>query len=96
MKFTTSILISCALIGSGLSAQSGGTVLKGATIYPVASSPIENGVIVMQAGKIAAIGDDKTPIPNGAQVIDCGVSGVSIAFSDQVAPRSVDRYTFCS
>jgi len=46
-------------------------VFKGATIFPVASAPIENGILVVRNGLIEAVGAaDGTPIPSGAQVID--------------------------
>lgn len=41
----------------------------GATIYPIEGAPIQNGVIVVQGGKIIAIGDERTPIPQGAVTI---------------------------
>jgi imidazolonepropionase-like amidohydrolase len=40
----------------------------GATVHPVASVPIENGVIVMRNGLISAVGQDFTP-PEGTMII---------------------------
>lgn len=45
------------------------TVIRGATLLPITSEPIENGIIVLKNGKIAAIGSDVS-IPKGANVID--------------------------
>ncbi len=63
------LLLAAALV-SPLTAQTI-TALKGAKIYPVASSPIENGVIVLQGLKIVALGDADTAIPDGARIVDC-------------------------
>ncbi len=43
--------------------------IKGAKIFTLAGAPIENGVVVIRDGKIAAVGKD-VAIPEGAKVID--------------------------
>ena len=45
------------------------TVFKGATIHPVSGAPIENGVMIVDGGKIVAVGAD-VPIPAGAEIVD--------------------------
>lgn len=56
---------------AGLPAQEKPTAIKGAQIIPIAGEPIANGVLVVQAGKIIAVGPAaSTPIPAGADVID--------------------------
>lgn len=52
-----------------LSGQSTPIVLRGGTIVPVAGAPIQSGTIVLQGGKISAIGAN-VAIPRGAQVVD--------------------------
>jgi imidazolonepropionase-like amidohydrolase len=47
----------------------GSLVLKGATAYPVSGPKVENAVIVVEAGKIAAFGAD-VKIPPGATILD--------------------------
>jgi imidazolonepropionase-like amidohydrolase len=50
---------------------------KGARILTAAGAPIDSGVLVIQKGKILAVGAAKeTPLPEGAEVID--VSGKTI------------------
>ena len=49
------ILFSC-LIPAVLSAQAQPQVFRGARIIPIAGAPIENGVLVVQNGKITAVG----------------------------------------
>ena len=49
-----------------VNAADGPTVLKGARLLSVAGSPIEGGVLVIENGKIAAIGDANTAIPHSA------------------------------
>ena len=43
--------------------------IQNAHIYPVTSAPIPSGVLVIQGGRIVAVGES-LPIPRGAQVID--------------------------
>lgn len=69
----TSMLFLCSLIGLSLSAQDNITVFKNALIYPITGSPIERGVLIVQHGKILAVGGPTTAIPANAQVFD--VSG---------------------
>jgi imidazolonepropionase-like amidohydrolase len=45
------------------------TVLRGAKIYTVTGAPIENGILVIENGRIAAVGKD-VPVPADAKVID--------------------------
>jgi imidazolonepropionase-like amidohydrolase len=57
-------------------AADGPTVFKGARLLTAAGAPIESGILVVENGKIAAIGDASTAIPQGATVID--VAGKTI------------------
>jgi imidazolonepropionase-like amidohydrolase len=59
-----------------VNAADGPTVLKGARLLTVAGAPIEGGVLVIEKGKITAVGDANIAIPQGANVID--VSGKTI------------------
>src|SRR5512146_168919 len=51
-------------------------VLRGGKLLTISHGVIENGVLVMQNGRIAAVGDANTAIPKGARVID--VSGMTV------------------
>ena len=42
----------------------------GATVLTGTDRKIENGVVVVTDGKIAAVGDAQTPVPGGHRVID--------------------------
>ena len=66
------------LIGSlTVAAQDKPIALKGGKLLTVTHGVIENGVIVMQGGKIAALGPaNSANIPSGAQIID--VTGMTI------------------
>ena len=58
------------LLGRGL-AQDKPVVLKGGKLLTITHGVIENGVLVMQGGKIAAVGAaSSVSVPDGAQVID--------------------------
>jgi len=43
--------------------------LKGATILPIASGPIVGGMVLIEDGKITAVGKD-LPLPEGVEVVD--------------------------
>jgi imidazolonepropionase-like amidohydrolase len=67
--------LSAALVGAvaaagALSAQEQPHAFRGATLLPIAGQPIQNGVLVVQGGKITAVGGAETPIPAGAVVHD--------------------------
>ena len=66
-KAPIALLILCFLSPATGLAQD--LVLKGGTILTLAKGTVENGTLVIQKGKIAAIGKDM-PIPAGAVVID--------------------------
>jgi imidazolonepropionase-like amidohydrolase len=58
-------------------AQDKPIVLKGGKVLTVTHGVLENGVVVMQGGKIAAVGSaSSVNIPSGAQVID--VTGMTV------------------
>jgi imidazolonepropionase-like amidohydrolase len=70
------ILLGCALLGSAF-AQDKPVALKGGKLLTVTHGVIENGVVVMQGGKIAAVGSaGSVSVPADAQVID--VSGMTV------------------
>lgn len=50
--------------------QSQPVVLKGATIHTVTKGTIQNGTIVLENGKITAIGGADVPMPRAAKVVD--------------------------
>jgi imidazolonepropionase-like amidohydrolase len=52
-----------------LAQDSGSLAIRGATIHTLAGAPIPNGTVVIQNGRIAAVGAN-APIPAGARVID--------------------------
>jgi imidazolonepropionase-like amidohydrolase len=64
--------------------QSQPVVLKGATLHTVTKGTIPNGMIVLDAGKIRAIGAN-VPIPEGARVVD--VTG------KHIYPGLIDAYS---
>ncbi len=51
-------------------AATGPVAIRGAKLLTVSHGTIENGVLVMENGKITAVGGAGTAIPAGAQVID--------------------------
>ncbi len=60
-------------------------VLRGATIHTVTKGTITNGTIVMEKGKITAIGGAEVVVPRGAKVVD--VSG------KHIYPGLIDAYS---
>jgi len=55
-------------------------VLKGATVHTAEGPAIPDGVVVVEAGKIAAVGGPGTPIPEGAEVVELPGRHVAPAF----------------
>ena len=51
-------------------AQERPQVFRGATLYPISSAPIQNGVLVIRGGKIVAAGGGETRVPPDAVVHD--------------------------
>jgi imidazolonepropionase-like amidohydrolase len=59
--------------------------VRGATIHTVTKGTITNGTIVMEGGKITAIGGAEVAIPRGARVVD--------AAGKHVYPGLIDAYS---
>ncbi|HUP24453.1 MAG TPA: amidohydrolase family protein [Thermoanaerobaculia bacterium] len=60
------------LLASSLAAQAPVRAFRGAQLHPIAGPPIEQGVLVVEGGRILAVGGSSTTIPRGAEVIDVG------------------------
>ena len=59
-------------------------VVRGGIVHTSAGESIENGVIVVRAGRIAAVGPaDSTPVPDGVEVLEAAV----------VTPGLIDAHT---
>ena len=56
--------------------------IRGATLLTVTKGTIENGIIVLQNGRITAIGGAGTAVPQGAEVIDASGRYVSPGIID--------------
>jgi imidazolonepropionase-like amidohydrolase len=59
-----------------LAAPAQTVVLKGGKLLTITHGVVENGVVVMQNGKITAVGGADTAVPAGAQVVD--VTGMTV------------------
>jgi len=78
LRIVNLALLATILVFSALSAndlvpgkkQEKPVVLTHAKIFTVSSSVIDDGIIVFDKGKITAIGDKNTPVPENAEVID--------------------------
>ena len=79
-KFLTSLAMAILVwifFATPASSQSKPVVLKGGKLLTVSHGTIDNGILVIENGKIAAIGKSgAVKIPAGAQVID--VSGMTV------------------
>ncbi len=71
-KFLLTGFFSVCMIAATLFSHAQDKIIafKGALIYTVAGKPIEKGILIVQNGKIIAVGDASTTIPADAQVID--------------------------
>ncbi|HEX5870964.1 MAG TPA: hypothetical protein VFY65_11130, partial [Longimicrobium sp.] len=70
MRRTLSAALLATAAALPLTAQEQPHAFRGATILPIAGAPIQNGVLVVQGGKITAVGGPETAIPAGAVVHD--------------------------
>jgi imidazolonepropionase-like amidohydrolase len=72
IELACSFAIAAALIASvGAQAQAASAVLRDATILPVSGTSIERGALVIEAGKILAVGpSSEIATPAGAEEID--------------------------
>jgi imidazolonepropionase-like amidohydrolase len=75
-KIPRLLLLAALAASAPLAAQERAHVFRGATLLPIASAPIANGVLVVRGGKIVAVGGPDTPVPAGAEVHD--VAGKTI------------------
>jgi imidazolonepropionase-like amidohydrolase len=64
--------------------QTQAVVLRGATIHTMANGVIENGIIVLDAGKIIAIGQN-VEIPRGARIVELA--------GKHIYPGLIDAYS---
>ena len=69
MRKGSSLLI-CLLFTLCIKAQDKPIAFKGALIYPITGAPIQNGIIVIQKGKIISVGGPQTSIPADAEIRD--------------------------
>lgn len=72
MKFRISCAVLAAIVAcSGAAAQ---VAVKGGVVYTMAGAPIRDGVVVIEDGKITAVGPAaSTPIPQGMRVLEAAV-----------------------
>jgi imidazolonepropionase-like amidohydrolase len=70
-RLSTSVLVLLCILAASLSAQSASPTyaIRNAKIYTLVGSPIESGTVVIEAGRVAAVGSSVS-IPPGAQVVD--------------------------
>ncbi|MFM9960633.1 MAG: amidohydrolase family protein, partial [Planctomycetaceae bacterium] len=70
-RFRLVVLIALLTLPRGISAFAEPLVFRGARIHPVAGPVIENGTLVVNAGRIVDVGpSDKVTAPAGAKVLD--------------------------
>jgi len=111
-KFYTaaiSVLIAALLVPSVAAEETSVVAVKAGTIYPVTSSPIKDGIILIRDGRIDAVGQN-LEIPDDAEIIDAAgkvvIPGLIDAFTtlaeanrddeESVTPdiRAVDAFNF--
>lgn len=67
-------LIFASLLAVAFAAHAQDIAVRGDVVYPVTDAPIENGVVVIEDGKIAAIGTaDRVAIAEGMEVVEAAV-----------------------
>jgi imidazolonepropionase-like amidohydrolase len=70
----TELGLTLLLLGCVAEGHAQDIAVRGEMIYPVTGAPLENGVVLVRGGKIAAIGpSDSVRIPAGIEVVDAAV-----------------------
>src|SRR5438128_2162383 len=46
------------------------TAIVGGRIVPVGAEPIESGILLIEDGRISALGGPDLPVPEGAEIVD--------------------------
>jgi imidazolonepropionase-like amidohydrolase len=85
LKLVVLVALSIApalLIAQTQTSRPGIVAIRGATVLTVTRGTIQNGTVVMQDGKITAVGGPETPVPSGAEVIDASGRFVSPGIID--------------
>ena len=83
LSFSLALGMAILLLVGFAFAQDKAIALKGGKLLTVTHGVIENGVIVMQGGKISAVGAaSSVKIPSGAQIIDA--RGMTIIRTDSI------------
>lgn len=64
--------LACTLMAYGQTAPAGGTIaIRGGKLLTITHGVIDNGILVLENGKIAAVGKaDSVKIPSGATIVD--------------------------
>ncbi|MGH8194853.1 MAG: amidohydrolase family protein, partial [Woeseiaceae bacterium] len=74
MKTPLRALTCAALLAFAFTAGAQDIAVRGDIVYPVTDAPIENGIVVIENGKIAAIGPaNSISVPDGMEVIEAAV-----------------------
>lgn len=82
----TVLAVAAVAVAKPLVAQDGAPlVIRGARVFTLAGPPIENGTVVIQDGKIAAVGAN-VAVPAGAHVIDASGQQVYPGLFDAITP----------
>jgi imidazolonepropionase-like amidohydrolase len=74
MKYFISLVLVFTFLATGILAQDKPTAYVGAKIIPIIGEPIENGILIVQNGKIVAVGDART-VKLSADTVSIDVSG---------------------
>ena len=101
LSFSLLVVLALALFWAGISADQGIIAIKAGKILTITSGVIEDGVILIEKGKIKEVGK-KLPIPAQATVIDASNSTVmpgiieahtTIGLQERFEPPNADELT---
>ncbi|MEM7248796.1 MAG: amidohydrolase family protein [Acidobacteriota bacterium] len=63
--------------------------IRAKTIYPISADPISPGVVIVQGGRIAAMGGEEVVIPEGMETVE--TEALLPAFVEVMSQRGLDR-----
>jgi imidazolonepropionase-like amidohydrolase len=79
---TTLVIIASLSTPFAQTPRSSIVAIRGGTVLTVTKGTIQNGIVILRDGKIAAVGGADTPIPAGADIVDAAGRFVSPGIID--------------
>ena len=94
LRFVSILALACAAAPLAQTPRASVIAIRGGTVLTVTKGTIQNGVVVLRDGKIAAVGGSGTDIPSGAEIVEAKGRFVSPGIIDahsHIAAESINE-----